>query len=748
MLARSRNRILPSALIPVPTLRTPLVPMRTLKLRHLTPLQIQRSKEEQIPYVDYAILQREKSLFSHIGGDDHSITSLPHFFQTVRDAYSSNSETRQIKSLRRRRSEEKVEALFVLLLNSLHYSHVSGTDLDGYSSKIQSELVVYSGKKNMQGTSKRELFHNVRLLAGLYLNGNDEKRYGITKSSAPEALSNVTMALSLLLSLKVYEFYEVQNWIGCISALTVTDACFAVYGAYGIPLCILNDILMRVPKSKYEVELMIEIYQSLTVSKPLQFASIENIVHYIKIYSIESLPEFVDLLTSKQSLSEAELNKLMCLIADTSMTSFNLQEQNNKLYLTRIIQSQKFIYEKLLSKGKDLNNLGTLSISLSILPVSRERSKQLFKSIHRNDLIGKREIELYNILRLTLEESPNRMIEIIDSIIGTNELTFKVWNHFIISMNEYDTNLLRASNAKTLMKKYSGYPFISHSQNELQKKLGSVDEIISTFNGQSNFFDNRSISNVLRKLYDASSRSFDDPSPKSYTTLFASNISYARYIFSQISNPSMGIIGQVLLGESQLDPASAYERYVHYLTHGPSSTPNENFLKSLLIPSILNPRLKWQESNGSVRFSTQIAVHEFRQVYHISNHNTQESSSPSSTFPTNTLWWYFIMLCGRSNYQDELSEILPFWESINFTPSRKTLAMLLGALPAGNGEMIRKHAVTYLSHETQRALPGSSETEQVESQLFTSYPWPTTVEIEYWREKMCEETTDIKELMS
>lgn len=669
---------------------------RGYKLHHMTQSQQEYALQEQIAICDYKVLKTEtnKIMSGTLNPIVANMVTLADFRRNVKDGHN-------LRTIRRFKNTKKakLQSSFCLLLHTLHYAclpmdkHTGTTNY--FRNKIYNEIgnnLNLRTPKKIQEMVKKcrsqdpDLEKKVIQCLALYMYGDSTLSIHLSNSSA--SLSNITAALSgVLTELGPSRFSDLLGWISCIMASNVTDACCALRGQSSIPLFISKDILERTPRSDYEVELLIELYQRLDCDN-CSIKILENLICSTKLHKHESLEALVNLIVEKEKvLSLENLNKLVFLIGERT------HKVKSKQYAFTLIRCQRVLIDSVEDGVSSVNATGYFGMAQSLSGASMSRAR-LFLEQGQKVMETKEDHLLMQRTKLALSGSKYELYDNFNSTRFGTATDGQLWSDFF--QLSHDFGALTERRSVDFVQQQRGISTLQASQGPVVRTL-PLELLLQMDSG----FGNSSICALISKLYQKTT------SLKSLKT----GADAARHVFSSLSQPTRSVVGEVLLGESYIDPSQAYTRFTKFVNRYCDGVPNEKCLMSLLFPALNHSGLKWEN-----RKAPQLAVHEFRKAVKM---RLDDRSKP--LLASEELWRTYILLCGRCDYQYELTEVFEAWEQLRFSPDKKTLGMLLGAVPDGVGERIRSHGVKYLCPDTH---------DEIETDV---WDWPSKKEIGHWR---------------
>lgn len=650
------------------------------------------AQREEIPVGAYGIINSERNTFvdGHLRPYISNMVTPADFRRNVRDSFNMHHKRRRLKSS----SQGRAQGLFCILLHALHYCCLPRDRLVGTTKYMKDAIrreVVFNSKSGVQWDEMVEevsvrdpaLKSNTLKLISLY-------QYGDSEIPLPSLRDSDWQSVQLALAAVLYHAPELSyevivKSISSMLSSKITNAYNTINGLPRVPTFIMRDILERIPKSDLETDLLLELYPLLKGSDS-SFQTLRNLVHFTKIYHVSRLEQLVRNIVNQEKLSDYEWNTLVFDIGDTA---HNIQ---SKEFSFALLRSQRVILEHIRVHDGNVTAPGYLGMALSLSGVSSTRSKQFYNS-SMGHIRTDEEREQFKRVTLKLSESPNELVENFNQTILDSKDDLTLWDEFLQASFERDVNIQYDNE---LLESHLASPKIKSKSTILSKM--SAEEIFA----KSSELDNKSLSILFKKLYQ-----HEEP-----ISIFPSGHDCARYLFQSLANPSRQIVGQVLYGESKLDPEGALDRYRSMLSKYCDGFPNEKCLLSLMVPSLALPGLKWARIASS-----RTAVYEFRKFVH----PTQDCAS---LIPSTNLWKTYILLCGRYGYHEELSEVFEIWETLRYVPDRQTLSMFLGAFPNHMGERIRDHGVEHLS---------PNDYDEISRDV---WDWPSTKEIAFWRDRM------------
>ncbi|KAH3675471.1 hypothetical protein WICMUC_002760 [Wickerhamomyces mucosus] len=645
--------------------------------------------EEEISLADRKVVNFQFNFNTKPVGRASSLTSLQDFRRNVKNHYNHQFKLK----IKHGRGDGKLESLFSIILHSLHYCTIPDEDFTGsvlhFSNQIRQKVdEIHKLQKHVRQDDGIRSMCNEAI--SLYVYGNTKTPPQFIRPSAMENL-HYSLLVFLAVSKDTYDFKDVLAWIKCVISSSVQESCFALQGTYHFPSFISGDILQRVPVSAYEVDLMIDIYAEQMMNYKTSIYQLKNLVFFTKIFKHQELPNLIDLIIKKErKLKSSDYNDLLSFISEPCST-----HKGKVDYYDIIIEAERLIFTHMISNSVKIKPLGFLSLALSLLPISKERALRFFEMGVSHSKKTSREYYFEKLFRLQLSSSPDALMQLFDEVQDKEEESFdnKVWDKFFERSEEL--KLLNPNNSLSMLSAFSEDLSFKSSQSKLYQYI-SIESILQF--GVKNI-DNRGLEHLLTKLY----RIKEDQAMYG----FASTIDAARYIFSQVKNPTRTLISKVLIGESYIQPQSLFDLYILLLEKYCDNIPNGRCLTALMIAALKDPDLRWSNHQAH-----QVAIHEF-----LKNIKQTVDDHSGKLLPSDSLWNIFILLLGRYNYQSELFTIFKIWEELKYKPSKKTLGMLLGGLDIG--ENIRDRNIQHLQ------VIGYSDDKR--------WLWPTRHELSYWR---------------
>ncbi|KAG2731620.1 hypothetical protein G9P44_005207 [Scheffersomyces stipitis] len=703
-------------------------------------------------------LQREQTKY----GKEHIVIepSIRHLLVLLQNEKFESNHTSQLQSklplqLKTRRLLEPV--VFHIILSLYYISKKPSLDSKYIQSQSQAQCHYLSQIITRIDKKYKKILENIDCRDALYLVENFGNE--ITESETSESLK---MALSCFNRLSNSK-YNVENdllpWIRSLIAPSITSSCSSLSNLTDIPPFVLGDILLRTPMSKEELHLQLDIWNEYM--RPISMAYLEkqsflktcinNLVFYCIHYDPSTLFELLKSTYSfytspklgfKVSVTNNDfLNELIWSMAYTSLSG-------NSSAASSIISSQEYLVNVLSNSGTNedeislrLNLRSFMGIVLAINKKSADKGRQLFEFAEKKYFSGQREISSkdmasYNIVKIYLSKTPEELLHHFNNAAVDFFHSSGLWLSFVSKLNQF--NLLTSTRSKKIMKE-----LVNNAEKIIITKdivsilftpihsLKTFDELMTIMMAHSNemvlYHTNILLPRYISLLYSGNDsdewvqrkypwdRDILDNSGKPFKG-FNSPVEYARHLYGTcFQKKSARIVGVMLEGEAEIEPANVYETYKRELRDNGDLVPNNSCLLALIKAAVQSPPggpyLFWGDL-----YATQVVIHEFK-----SNVQQDVSDTNYKVYPNDKLWRKYIQMLAKFEYISELSDIIKWWEKLKFVPQQKTLNELLVALP-------EQYANRYIIHFTTLRESSHEETEGC-----SSWPWPTLSELQNYR---------------
>lgn len=573
----------------------------------------------------------------------------------------------------------------------------------------------------------------------------------------------------------VFEYkYTVMDdlvpWMTSLMSPTVTNSCESLTNVRRIPPFVTSNVLLRTPLSRNEFYLQMDIwstfmksileyYESHKKSKYMRDC-FDNLLSYGVKYDPFKIPvilyDMSNFISSTKSatisfefLSPSFINSMIWHLLFGYFKSNNNKPED----VLKIIKSHECLVEilskvvKPLKAHEHLNLQGYMGIVLAINYVSKDKSRKFFKfaeerflsTISIKDKTNK-ELTPYYITKIAMMTTPEEIINefnaaillyptssslwltLIRKLVALDMMTQKRSLKIIDQLVDHEDEILLTKDMLLLL-------FIPMTTPRATQKL--IRKIARGRGTRESKLLRLHSDTLLRKYMSVLYR---NPEMKSRYNLFrfwdtgeenktkghylneeVSLVTSARYAYKTLFKiKTSGVIGDMLKGEAPFDPKNVYDLYRLELSTN-NLLPDELCLDALLSVAIMRPPILWNEM-----YAPQVSIHEFKK------HVAQDVSFPSDLDtahlrPGAYLWQKYIMVLRIHGYVSELSQIIQWWERLDYTPSYSTLLLLLGSLPPEFGERYVTHNEK-VKNDSVTKNPNSSKN-------VNNWPWPSLSEL-------------------
>ncbi|ANB15538.1 hypothetical protein AWJ20_3166 [Sugiyamaella lignohabitans] len=153
------------------------------------------------------------------------------------------------------------------------------------------------------------------------------------------------------------------------------------------------------------------------------------------------------------------------------------------------------------------------------------------------------------------------------------------------------------------------------------------------------------------------------------------DLNKVRYFLSNFQRRSFEIYDELLAGEAMYDKEKFWDTYTLFRNDG--YDPKVSTLTSLC-RAAADVTITWGEL-----FAVQRAVVEFKTWVRGAASDGSDKGDVLKLYPTAELFHRYIIMIGRANYDQELVEVLPWMERIQFKPNKICLCALITYSPNG-----------------------------------------------------------------
>ncbi|GEQ67757.1 hypothetical protein JCM33374_g1422 [Metschnikowia sp. JCM 33374] len=494
-------------------------------------------------------------------------------------------------------------------------------------------------------------------------------------------------------------------WIRSLSAPRVTDACAELADLTYIPTCILSDLLLRTPLNADDLALQLDLWNTFIapIAQENHAKSprlVANILENLVFYTAQALGA-----TSHTPFIRAQ--KVLVEHLGTGQPEKSSSKKDISQENIPHIEAQTTTPNETSPKvSSRLSQKGYIGITLLISHESPEKASRLLEIT--NSHFPESSV-LVHIARIYLSATPEELLHNFNVAVLQYPKSGTIW--LMLTKKLQQLHLLTEVRSHKLLGELLARKANIVISKEIVllllgpiKSISGIEKFISALQKADIFYKYR---NVVTNKYMALLYRYSDERSVHKPFLDklvrnTSNLECARYLYENIAWKTTSIIGIMLNGEAKHRPADLYQLYCNELQ---GNVPDEACLSALL-------RASMKRSDGKPfawgpLYAPQVAVHEFKK--YVQSEAYAPDSATVSIFASNKLWQVYIYALRSAEYTAELSEIIRWWEKIQFIPSRSTLMLLLRALPRDFSERHIKHA---------HSLPQSS----------MSWPWPALEE--------------------
>lgn len=609
-------------------------------------------------------------------------------------------------------------------------------------------------------------------------NGDIEKRGDIEKSKeivdkwGPEPLESVNSALFHIksqldhentlnnhdnLSISVASFLVLSRispeieylaldlvaWIRSVTSSNVSEACLSLKGLTDIPGFIISDVLTRTPMSKYELNLQLDLwlqfmdvigkdyYNKITVVR----SCLNNVIFYTTQYYPQKLPQLLHQLlkffTSTKSgyqfkvITDEYLNTLLWRIPFDKYESHQNVDKSSHLSIIRCQETITKYISTTTTATKNLSLQGNMGIILAIGQISPKKALQLHtitrQKYTKTSHITKKSLLTYHYVNTILAQTPQELVLAFNEGANEFKMTSTLWLGFIKKLIEFE--LLTETRCIHVLKRIIDTPSMIITKNVMIHLFLAVESVAVMSEIMALLHQNLELiikirSILVLKWVSLLYKHQTNLSPSTITQLLTltditsiNALTIARDLFNNIDRKSPRLIGTMLNGELRANSHNIYSLYQHHLA---DKAPDETCLSVLLRAAQVSHHGEppiWTHG----LYAPQVAIREFKE-------NVSQTIHDDKLLPSQQLWCNYITLLTQYQYINEMSQLVTWWEAIEFSPDKETLAMLLKGLPQQFSQRFVSHIKKVKEDSTKAGLLG-----EIESRVF-KWPWPSDSE--------------------
>lgn len=442
------------------------------------------------------------------------------------------------------------------------------------------------------------------------------------------------------------------------------------------------------------------------------------------------------------------LNKLIWNILYNSMRSIhppysNPSENNITKAQECVVTQLSKQFPRSTKPHMNLELKGYMGIVLAIQKMSTVKAKKLLEIAEQqynpdhSDNLNFSDINSYHFTKIALAESPDQLLYSFNVAADNISHVAMIWFAFISKLDEFgllndgrsvkilDQLLAKGSNiliTKDIMLRLLKPITNLHAMEKFLTMIESSNSNLLKYHASSIL--PKYLRLVYNKTSQKNSQSFKRPKYVPSIVCKGNDISknlpfieYCRLVYSLIDRKTANIVGIHLFGESDLQPENIYSLYQEELLN---FQVTEECLAALIRASMNNTVsgdcIQWGEM-----YAPQVAIHEF------SKHVMKNKEENAKLYPSDTLWRRYIGMLSKYQYISQLSQIIEWWEAIDFIPSAECLMDLLVALPEGFGERHVKHYEKVVANEPIKRLHSRTVIAPISS--ISDWNWPTESEL-------------------
>lgn len=373
-----------------------------------------------------------------------------------------------------------------------------------------------------------------------------------------------------------------------------------------------------------------------------------------------------------------------------SIANFGVSWNHNDVY--RLIEAQKSVVVDMAKHNVELDTKGYLSLAYTSKDIFTERSREILKIVKNHDYNYSRE-ELICLERPADSAGDNK------NILGRFPYKEAVYCMDILVSEDYSEalNIVDRLPREIIVKPIVWTTLLIHliRKGELSRvvmeaiwqKICSEKVRLSNFLVQKLMRGFRNDIKALQviELAQAQGLKITINSASAPDFLYINNesdLNHARIIMSSLQYNSVFLYDRLISAEAKFQPEKVWRTYSQLLAEG--YEPTVRTLQTLCI-SGANRSLIWDELYASQR-----CVVEFKSWVRGADSSGSDVQDPFKVYPTDDLFCSYIVMLGKSHYQEELREVLPWMGRLKFRPKKLTLCALMAYSP--EGKFLRQHA--------------------------------------------------------
>lgn len=357
---------------------------------------------------------------------------------------------------------------------------------------------------------------------------------------------------------------------------------------------------------------------------------------------------------------------------------------------TLIMQAQSVIVEQMTQKKVALDTKGYLAIGHVLREESPERARAFLDAIKRHDYpysademnaLGETQHPYHGTfpylqgpacLEILLSVTGDQALTAFDSIQSPNSMQWAILLRQLRKLNE-----LTAETTETLWEKIKrnsaerSNVISPHLLSQVIMGLGSLDQarkIIQEYPGY--------MTSSLALTYIKIACRADG----------GRGLSEARQIVSAMEYKPVAAYNSLLAGELyQGNPTKMWHIYDQCIMGPGNNYEPDVWTLYYLCRAALDQGLIWDGL-----YAAQRMVVEFKHWVRGAYIDGGDSGDFLKVYPSDQLFYTYIVMLGRAGYHDDLLEVLPWMQRIGFEPSKLCLSALITYSP--NGKYLQKHA--------------------------------------------------------
>lgn len=484
----------------------------------------------------------------------------------------------------------------------------------------------------------------------------------------------------------------ILNWVKCFTAQEMSSAFFAMKGVdyEKWPLFLVLFTLKRRCDSRLNAYRAVQLFQHQFKN----FGVLREVLAFNRILRIcqRFLTDYIPVITRVFLLHMHPESRVSLVYNNLlwSIANFGVSWSEYNVY--RLIEAQKNVVVDMAKNNVELDTKGYLSLAYTSKDVFTERSREILKLVKLHDYKYSRE-------ELICLEWPDGSDSSEKAMLGRFAYKEAIHCMEILLSEDY---LEALSIVNRLPKEVSVKPVVWAVLLTHLARKSELSKVVMDAIWQKICLEEVSLSNFLvRKLL----RGFRND-PKALQVLKRaeaqglklsinsasaaeflhigneSDLNHARIIISSLQHSSIFLYDRLIIAEAKLQPQAIWTTYSQLLAQG--HEPTIQTLLALCI-SAADPSLVWGELHASQR-----CVVEFKSWVRGADYNGRDIQDPFKLYPTDKLFYSYIVMLGKSGYEDELREVLPWMGRLKFHAKKLTLCALMAYSP--EGKFLRQHA--------------------------------------------------------